>query len=371
MLPSLNFLEKRHPMNHNLIFYPHYANLTITQKSLYDLLLDKIIKAEKKISVDIDCKIEDVNAVVDAIYNDRPALYWFTGIGTTYHCNGKVNSFEPKYNSLVNDIPKHNAAIKKVISKYFAAMPSDNILKQELYFHDLLSREITYLHGSNDQNIYSAFIEKKSVCAGYTRAFQFIMNQLGIPCYYCSGLGKSDTKKDDTWERHAWNIVKLGPDYYNVDLTWDDHYGEKSSKSNHISYKYYNCTDSFISKTHKRDAEMLFLPKCNGTKYSFKNVTGIPYELRRVYDDGVSCKTLVTDSNTYHSVVTGLLKKSKGKSLAFSFPVNNTEIINNSNVLFRKAVDAVYGQSIGWHMSSLSTDYKNGYYKLKYEFTIK
>lgn len=91
---------------------------------------------------------------------------------------------------------------------------------------------------------------KKRKCAGYARAFQYILQKLSIPCYYCTG---------HAGEEHAWNIVALEEDYYNVDVTWDD--------TDQISYDYFNKTDADYAKTHVRTNLSVNLPPCNGTAY--------------------------------------------------------------------------------------------------------
>ena len=74
-----------------------------------------------------------------------------------------------------------------------------------------------------------------------------MMQQLGIPCYYCTGYAGED---------HAWNIVKLDGAYYNVDVTWDD-----TEDSN---YNYFNKSDSEYASTHRRTGLSVYLPACEG-----------------------------------------------------------------------------------------------------------
>ena len=47
------------------------------------------------------------------------------------------------------------------------------------------------------------------MCAGYARAFQYIMTNLEIPTFYVTGYSNGE---------HAWNIVNLSDGCYNVDL---------------------------------------------------------------------------------------------------------------------------------------------------------
>lgn len=59
---------------------------------------------------------------------------------------------------------------------------------------------------------YGALVEGDTVCQGYTLAYKYLLNQLGIPCT----LVRSNEMN------HAWNQVCLGGQWYHVDITWDD-----------------------------------------------------------------------------------------------------------------------------------------------------
>ncbi len=96
-----------------------------------------------------------------------------------------------------------------------------------------------------NQSAYSALVLGRSVCAGYARSFQYLMQQLGIPCYYCTGTSGED---------HAWNIIKLDQTYYNVDVTWDD--------TNPATYDYFNKSDQEFANTHVRTSLSVYLPAC-------------------------------------------------------------------------------------------------------------
>ena len=101
-----------------------------------------------------------------------------------------------------------------------------------------------------NQSAYSALVLGKTVCAGYARAYQYLLQKLGIPCYYCTGYAG---------ENHAWNIVKLEDTYYNVDVTWSD--------TKPQNYLYFNGTDADYAKDHIRRDLAVNLPVCNGTLY--------------------------------------------------------------------------------------------------------
>lgn len=82
-----------------------------------------------------------------------------------------------------------------------------------LYVHDYISAECDYYSGKSmlkGRNIYEAFVKGSSVCVGYALGFQYFMDRLNIPCICV------------TSETHIWNMVKVGGNWYHVDVTWDD-----------------------------------------------------------------------------------------------------------------------------------------------------
>ena len=70
------------------------------------------------------------------------------------------------------------------------------------------------------------------------------MTKLNVSTYYVMGTSGED---------HAWNLVKIENNYYNVDVTWDD------TLSN--NYSYFNVSDDNISNNHLRSGLSIYLPK--------------------------------------------------------------------------------------------------------------
>ena len=108
-----------------------------------------------------------------------------------------------------------NALLKSLNVKY----KSDYAKVKAVY--DYISKNITYDYTHlEDENYllmytaYAALVNKTAVCQGYASLFYRLMLELGVDCRVITGLAA-------TGEPHAWNIVKLGPVYYNLDATWD------------------------------------------------------------------------------------------------------------------------------------------------------
>lgn len=81
------------------------------------------------------------------------------------------------------------------------------------------------------------FVDGKAVCEGYSKAFQLLCNKAKIDCVLLSGTADSDN--------HAWNGVKIGGDWYQIDVTWDD-----VDDFIYDSHEYFNLTDSLMYEDH-------------------------------------------------------------------------------------------------------------------------
>lgn len=240
--------------------YPYYQMLTENQQSVYRQIYANAQNLTDKFAPDKTVSASDVKTAFEAVIGDHPELFWMeTGYSSKYLANGQCVEIDLKYNSTASDLEnakqKFDAAAQDLISGA-TALGSD--YEKEKYVHDALAAAVTYdLTADMNQSAYSALVNGKSVCAGYARAYQYLLQQLGIPCYYCTGYSGGD---------HAWNIVKLEDGYYNVDVTWDD--------ASTLRYDYFNKTDADFASTHVRQNLSVYLPACNGTAYRQEDTTG-------------------------------------------------------------------------------------------------
>lgn len=60
----------------------------------------------------------------------------------------------------------------------------------------------------HNQRSYSAIVEGRSVCAGYSQALMMLLNATGFDALYI------------TSKTHAWNVVRAGGTWYHCDSTW-------------------------------------------------------------------------------------------------------------------------------------------------------
>lgn len=86
------------------------------------------------------------------------------------------------------------------------ARPED----KEKIAHDIIALNTVYNFNDYDQTAYSMVCMGQTVCAGYAATLQILLNAVGVDTIEVTG------------SNHAWNVVNLHGNWYQVDVTWDD-----------------------------------------------------------------------------------------------------------------------------------------------------
>ncbi len=250
---SLDVGETGDDYSFDAVFYPYYHMLDDAQQHVYRQVYANAGALCLSFRPVEDLTPARLKSVFEAVYNDHPELFW---LETAYVCKytetGRCVEIDLRTNRTARDLEASQAAFAEqadAILSQARNMSSD--YAKEKYVHDRLLDTVSYYTGAEmNQSAYSALVEGRTVCAGYARSFQYILQQLGIPCYYCTGYAG---------ESHAWNIVVLDDGCYNVDVTWDDAGGG--------AYDYFNKTDADYAGTHIRQELSVNLPPCEGQTY--------------------------------------------------------------------------------------------------------
>jgi len=235
------------------LFYPYYYILDETGQTIYRQIYANANALKATFMPCQDITVNALKTVFEAVYNDHPELFWLeTGYSCKYSRSGKCIEITLKFSVTEEEMADFRSTFENQANRILNqawSLPDD--YEREKYVHNRLLELAEYQSGAPmSQSAYSALVNGKTVCAGYARAFQYLMHQLGIPCYYCTGY---------SGENHAWNIVYLYGEYYNVDLTWDD--------TEPATYRYFNKTDKDYETTHVRRSLAQKLPACEGTSY--------------------------------------------------------------------------------------------------------
>mgnify|MGYP001053186316 FL=1 len=286
LIESLDVGETGDGLNFDPLFYPYYNMLDENGQHIY-----RQIYANAEVLNPAFAPVEPITAkklrdVISAVYNDHPELFW---LETSYACkhlgNGQCMEIDLQFNRTARHLEQENAVFEAAAAEILSqAEAFDSAYDQERYVHDALLHKVDYVRSAEmNQSAYSTLVNGRTVCAGYARAFQYLMQQLGIPCYYCTGYAG---------EEHAWNIIKLEEDYYNVDTTWDD--------TGEGTYDYFNKTDADYADTHIRQELAVNLPPCNGEKYRTGDRTTGETKLRSSDEAGFTDDEIMRSLPAYY-----------------------------------------------------------------------
>ena len=196
---------------------------------------------------------------------------------TTYEVfidSGENANYLSKTYSSKEQILEYENQINKEVVNILSETEGKSDYQKILIIHDYLVDNVTYdetVSKNNIYNMYGALVNKEAVCEGYAKAFQYLMQQIGIESVIIIG---SATDSDENIQNHAWNYVKLNNTWYAVDVTWDDPVligGGILTKR--YRYKYFLKGSETMSKDHVEsytfvdDGKVYTLPTLSVTDY--------------------------------------------------------------------------------------------------------
>lgn len=243
------------------LFYPYYSMLDSPSQAVYKQIYANASDLIPVFTPVADVTPEHLGNIFEAVYNDHPELFWLdNSYSYKYQSNGICVEVSLNFNETADNLSSARELFYQASESILKdAETMENDYDKELYVHDALVKQVDYVTNAPlNQSPYSALVYGRTVCSGYARAFQYLLHQLEIPCYLSTGYSS---------QNHAWNIVKLGEGYYNVDVTWND--------TNSGIYDFFNKTDKDFKATHMRQGMSIYLPSSNGGEYD-----GIAPDLR-------------------------------------------------------------------------------------------
>lgn len=190
----------------------YYEQLSSGDQLIYRELLQGVQDMEESITIHAG-RDDRPEKVYEYLLYDRPELFWCAGSSqmTVYEDH---TEFHPAYSCTSEERTRRQSEIDAAVSDCIAGVDSSAGEYDRIrYVYEYLVNTVDYDENAPDnQNIYSALVGKSSVCAGYSRAAQYLLNNMGIECIYVVGTAQGQ-------EAHAWNIVNCGGNYYQMDVT--------------------------------------------------------------------------------------------------------------------------------------------------------
>lgn len=269
--PENRYVDKPTPR-----FY--YETLSQSEKELYHQIYSGVTNLEPEIYVS-SYDTNEVETVFRSVMYDSPEIFYISGYDCVKHTRKDEIisiSLQIKYDFDFQEIEEIQDQVDCYLTECIARMPQETSdYEKVLYVYNYIVKNTEYnLEAENNQNICSVFVGGESVCQGYTKAAQYILNRMGIETTIVYGVVNNN-------EPHVWNLLKLEDDYYYMDLTWgENRFGgmkdEELSQAKEwfpISYEYFLITTKELKKTHKIVSQVE-LPYCDSKKYNYYVQTG-------------------------------------------------------------------------------------------------
>lgn len=301
----------------------YFPLLSEEEKSVYRIVYDAFSQIETGVTIPT---VDDdtMNKVVNAVKNDHPELFYLDQIGYTHYTMGgqiQRTTLSVTYSDTKAMIETKQRMVDAVVSEMVASIPAgaDDYTKVKTIYEEIINNTQYNSAAPDNQTMISALLNKSSVCAGYSRSMQYILNSIGVPTTVVEGVSLI------TGEQHAWNLCKLEDGYYYVDVTWGDasyvNNGRNGASGEQLNYDYLLVTEEEICRTHGID-KTYSLPECNLFANNYFVREGLfiyeynQDEIKAIFDRGYSngqstvsfkCANL----EIYDEVYGNLIKKSQ------------------------------------------------------------
>ncbi|MBP5165724.1 MAG: hypothetical protein ILP09_00520, partial [Oscillospiraceae bacterium] len=182
---------------------------------------------------------DTVSEVMGQLMGD-PELFWFESYAR-WKTGGRVIKLEFFYREGVTpaDIAVFDAAVDEALK---CVLPGMDELQTALVLHDYLALHVAYDHDNYvggtipelSYTAYGALVTGVAVCQGYAQAYRLLLSRCGIDSVYIS----SDSMN------HGWTAIRLGGQWYHVDVTWDD---PAPDTPGFVSHRFFLLSDETIS----------------------------------------------------------------------------------------------------------------------------
>ena len=234
--------------------FHYYENMSKDEQTMYDAMLmcatdptntDNVAVA----SLSVDPRSADFKNIYLVAYfglmYDHPELFWLynsseaemaVGAPYTQPGNGTYTVycfFEKPFENFEEMMNKFNDATDDFLADIDRSQSDDKIAKD---IHDKLIETVKYntpvMEDDTSKGLsnlahtaYGALVADSNgtpncaVCDGYSQAYVYLLQQCGIDSAVIVGVA-GNTMQDAGG--HAWSVVKLGNDWYEVEYTWDD-----------------------------------------------------------------------------------------------------------------------------------------------------
>lgn len=187
-----------------------YNALSETEKNCYMAMYETLKTGEERRTVP-NVSAAQAQAAYAALLNDRPDIYWARDYW--YGDNGKGVVFQPEYLFTLAERAQAEEQMAAALEMLEQGLDGADDYETARILFERTTQWVSYDEtAQNGQTLYGALLERRAVCAGYARLYQYLLCRQGISAIYIEGAMKDGA-------RHAWVEARIDGEWSHFDPT--------------------------------------------------------------------------------------------------------------------------------------------------------
>ncbi|MCQ2460070.1 MAG: hypothetical protein MJ081_06845, partial [Ruminococcus sp.] len=165
------------------------------------------VKTSTKVTADGYSVDLQMGYIIDSIFKDD--------YNTLDKLTEAIDNRDSLIESITGEIPKNISTQKKILA-----------INEYLTTHNSYNSVVASGSSDVDEYVFTCLTALNGttgklgpVCEGYSKAFKVLCDSLNIPCIIEEGVADGEAQN---YGGHMWNMIKLGSEWYGVDVTWND-----------------------------------------------------------------------------------------------------------------------------------------------------
>lgn len=243
-----------------------YEHLSDQGKTLYAEIYRIFITRSEEILIS-STNTNVIDTTCNYVLADHPEIFWVNGYTYTKRTSGdkiKHILFSGNYVYNKTEILQKQTLINKEVEMIARGVPAGSDYDKAKYIYEYVIKKTIYDPQAEDnQNIISVFLNGRSVCQGYAKTIQYLLNYMKIPCTLVSGVAGG--------VNHVWDLAYIDGEYTYIDATWGDTSYQTADKKtvSVIDYSYLCATYNDMATTHSFSNILAVPQNTNGTNSYF------------------------------------------------------------------------------------------------------
>lgn len=244
-----------------------------TMETFEEVLKEELEQRNPLIEVEYKGKADTITQeTLDTMINNiMKDLYLKNSIDTwSYEVSGYSGNFKVTFNVSYRTSHEEEFEVNRLVHSILGSIITNdmNTFEKVKSINDYIVLNSKYSLNTvgTPYSPYTLLNEGMGVCSAYALLAHRMLETAGIESYIVEG---------ETTELHAWNLVRIGDNYYHLDTTWNDPLEDREGL---VQYTYFLVSDEVMSKDHTWDKTLY--PKAADNSYKWIQ------ELRETYSKG-------------------------------------------------------------------------------------